>query len=198
MKDFWNERYSQREYAYGTAPNAFFREQLEGIPPGRMLLPAEGEGRNAVYAARLGWAVVAFDYSESGKHKALALAAEHGVHIRYDVVEARGFAFPEKAFDLAGFFFAHMPSEERNWLYGQVWNALDRGGRIILEAFSTGQLEYSSGGPKHKELLLEEAELRRAMPDAEILILEETEVLLNEGPYHHGPARVVRFVGQKP
>ena len=54
MKQFWNQRYSDKAYAYGTEPNAFFKSQLDQRPPGRILLPAEGEGRNAVYAATLG------------------------------------------------------------------------------------------------------------------------------------------------
>ncbi|HRP00579.1 MAG TPA: hypothetical protein PLN54_14190, partial [Flavobacteriales bacterium] len=64
MKEFWDERYGAEEYAYGTAPNAWFAEQLKGLMPGSLLLPAEGEGRNAVPAARLGWKVTAFDLSE--------------------------------------------------------------------------------------------------------------------------------------
>ena len=51
MKDFWNDRYGRAEYAYGKNPNVFFKEQLDLLPPGKILLPAEGEGRNAVYAA---------------------------------------------------------------------------------------------------------------------------------------------------
>lgn len=46
--------------AYGTEPNAFFKAQLDQLTPGRLLLPAEGEGRNAVYAAKKGWEVAAF------------------------------------------------------------------------------------------------------------------------------------------
>ena len=56
MKDMWEERYAADEYAYGEEPNAFFKACLDGLPaPGRLLLPGEGEGRNAVYAARQGW-----------------------------------------------------------------------------------------------------------------------------------------------
>jgi hypothetical protein len=61
MIDFWNARYSAAEYAYGTEPNAFFKAQLDQLTPGRLLLPAEGEGRNAVYAAKKGWEVAAFE-----------------------------------------------------------------------------------------------------------------------------------------
>ena len=74
MLAHWNDRYSNPEYAYGTAPNEWFKEQLTHLPgKGRILLPAEGEGRNAVFAAKQGWEVSAFDPSEAGREKALPI-----------------------------------------------------------------------------------------------------------------------------
>jgi len=61
----WDQRYSSETYAYGKNANAFFAAQLEHMNPGRLLLPDEGEGRNAVYAAGLGWAVEAFDFLQN-------------------------------------------------------------------------------------------------------------------------------------
>ena len=45
------------------------------------LFLGEGEGRNAVYAAKLGWQVDAVDFSSSAKDKALKLAKENKVKI---------------------------------------------------------------------------------------------------------------------
>ena len=47
----WNDRYSANEFAYGEQPNNYLKEQLEKLPVGTILFPAEGEGRNAVFAA---------------------------------------------------------------------------------------------------------------------------------------------------
>ena len=80
---FWNQRYQADDYAYGTSPNVFFKEQLDKLPAGSILLPADGEGRNGVYAAERGWQVSAFDLSREGKRKAEALAAKRGVSLRY-------------------------------------------------------------------------------------------------------------------
>jgi len=63
MKEFWNERYAKNEFIYGTEPNEFFRKELEILPAGKIILPCDGEGRNAVFAAKLGWKVNAFDFS---------------------------------------------------------------------------------------------------------------------------------------
>lgn len=53
MKEMWDKRYGNTEYAYGEEPNAFFKKTLDKLDlKGSILLPAEGEGRNAVYAAK--------------------------------------------------------------------------------------------------------------------------------------------------
>jgi hypothetical protein len=50
------------------------------LPIGSILFPAEGEGRNAVFAAKLGWAVSAFDISNEGKNKGIKLAKKKTNH----------------------------------------------------------------------------------------------------------------------
>ena len=40
--DFWDARYGSGTYAYGTEPNSYFRQRLDALPPGRLLLLAEG------------------------------------------------------------------------------------------------------------------------------------------------------------
>ncbi len=197
MKAFWNERYSETHYVYGKAPNAFFREHIQGIPTGKALFPAEGEGRNAVYAASLGWQVSCFDYSEAGQQKALALASETGVSIDYQVCSLMEFSFPEQAFSLVGLFFAHLPPDERKFLHRQSVKSLRPGGRIILEAFAKAQLGFQSGGPRREDMLYSPEELRNDFPGLKLRLLEEMETTLSEGPYHNGPARVIRMTGEK-
>jgi hypothetical protein len=75
----WDERYKQQDFAYGVTPNNYLKDQLIKLQTGKILFPAEGEGRNAVFAAKLGWIVSAFDISIEGKKKAMQLAkSEHG------------------------------------------------------------------------------------------------------------------------
>ncbi|HEX7902265.1 MAG TPA: hypothetical protein VF487_00200 [Chitinophagaceae bacterium] len=85
--DRWNDRYSKDEFAYGEHPNNYLKKQLEKLNAGKILFPAEGEGRNAVFAAKLGWTVSAFDISVEGKNKAFKLAAANKVIIDYQVGE---------------------------------------------------------------------------------------------------------------
>ena len=63
----WDQRYSEQSYAYGTVPNTFIKAFLDTEKPGKIVFAAEGEGRNAVYAARHGWEVEAFDLSATGR-----------------------------------------------------------------------------------------------------------------------------------
>jgi len=70
----WNERYREPGFAYGTAPNEFLVSVVDRIPQGKILSLAEGEGRNAVYLASLGYQVTGVDGSEVGLRKAVELA----------------------------------------------------------------------------------------------------------------------------
>ncbi len=194
MKEFWDQRYSEGIYVYGTEPNAFFRQQIAQLVPGKLLLPAEGEGRNAVYAASKGWETDAFDYSESGRKKALQLAADQQVSIRYDLEDIRSYNWPEEAYDLIGLFFVHQLPEDRVFLHQKAMQALKTGGRLVLEGFSKKQLPLSSGGPKNLDMLFSKSMLKEDFSPQEPFLLKEENVILNEGAYHKGEAYVIRLV----
>ena len=74
----WDIRYDEERFFYGKEPNYFVAQQLPKLEKGRGLFLAEGEGRNAVFAAGLGHEVVAVDNSVVGRRKALELAAARG------------------------------------------------------------------------------------------------------------------------
>ncbi len=196
-KFFWDQRYADSAYAYGKKPNVFFAEQLVQIPVGRILLPAEGEGRNSVFAAKQGWKVDAFDFSHAGMHKAQAFAKAKGVQIEYEVAGADSYTYSQNTFDVVGLFYAHLPPEARRRLHQNCWQALRPGGIILLEAFSKEQLGNDSGGPKDASFLLSESDIHHEFPAAENLLLSAEEVVLNEGAFHQGSASVIRFIGKK-
>jgi SAM-dependent methyltransferase len=203
MKEFWNERYSQPDFAYGEAPNAFFREELEGLTPGSLLLPADGEGRNAVYAASIGWSTFSSDISEEAMKKARELARRTGVELDYRVGDFGMLQYPTGYFDAAGLIYAHFSPDKKAVFHQKVDQLLKPGGVIILEGFSKNHLKFrkrnpSVGGPGNVEALLSVAEIRNFFPEYAILKLEETEIELQEGAFHRGRASVVRFVGRKP
>lgn len=195
-QQFWDERYGQTEYVYGTHPNDFFKEKLDAMPtPGKLLLLAEGEGRNAVYAAERGWQVTAVDFSEEGKKKALALAEARGVELDYHVGDVRDFDFEKYGpWDVIGLIYSHFPAAVRAEVFPKCLSSLNPSGRILLELFTPAQLGHSSGGPKDVDLLYSEAQARTDFAQAKTLYAEELEIELNESKFHRGPAAVVRAV----
>lgn len=200
--DRWNDRYSTDEFAYGEQPNNYLKEQLEQLNPGKILFPAEGEGRNAVFAARLDWEVSAFDISIEGKNKALQLAENNEVSIDYQVGELQELNYNEEQFDAIALIYAHFPASIKSSYHKTLNHYLKKGGVIIFEAFSKNHLSYLAknekvGGPKELGMLFSIEEIKADFPDYEMITLEEKEIELNEGLFHNGQGSVIRFVGRK-
>lgn len=195
----WDQRYGAQEFAYGTAPNVFFAQEIEKLEPGELLLAAEGEGRNAVYAVQKGWYVAAFDYSIEARNKALLLAKEHKVAFSYEVCSYEDYKAPAGFFNCIGLVYVHLGPEDRKKLHAQCIHWLKPGGSIILEAFHPSQLEkgYTSGGPKDASWLYTEAQLAEDFKGMANVQISCAEVDLNEGQYHQGKASVIRMVAQK-
>lgn len=202
MKEFWNERYASHDYVYGIEPNEFLASQLPGLKTGKILFPAEGEGRNAVFAAKLGWDVAAFDQSEEGKKKADSLANSQQVRIDYQVADLNEVVYPAESFDALGLIFAHFPAPLRQSFHRKLLSFLKPSGILILEGFSKEHLKFNSinplaGGPKDPSMLFSEQELISDFQGMEILSLEEKEVDLREGLFHVGKSAVIRLVVKK-
>ena len=195
MEDIWNQRYAQEEYVYGVNPNEFYKEELSKLQPGKILFPAEGEGRNAVYAAIKGWDVVAFDSSEEAKKKAEKLAEKNNVRLNYQTASIEEFEYDENSFDAIVLIYVHTMNREQN--HQKLLRMLKPGGVIILEGFSKEQLMNNSGGPRNSEMLLSEEELTRDFNDLKEKQITKTETELNEGQLHKGKASVIRLLGIK-
>jgi len=198
----WDDRYSQEEFAYGEQPNNYLKEQLEKLNGGSILFAAEGEGRNAVFAARLGWTVSAFDISIEGKNKALRLAETNHVSIDYQIGELKSLNYIDEQFDAIALIYAHFPADIKSQYHKMLDKYLRKNGLIIFEAFSKKHIDYIArnekvGGPTDINMLFSTEELRSDFPNYEIIELTEQEIELNEGLYHNGKGSVIRFTGRK-
>lgn len=198
----WNDRYSKEEFAYGEEPNNYLKEQLTKIAVGKILFPAEGEGRNAVYAAKIGWTVSAFDISNEGKSKAIRLAEKNNVTIDYKVGELERLDFETEQFDAIALIYAHFPANIKSLYHKTLDKYLKNDGIIIFEAFSKKHINYVTandkvGGPKDIDSLFSIDEIKSDFPNYEIIELEEKEIELTEGVFHNGTGSVIRFVGRK-
>lgn len=198
MENLWDQRYASDNYIYGTDPNDWFVEKLRIMKVGKLLMPAEGEGRNAVWAAEQGWNVTAFDQSPEGRTKALKLAAEREVEINYLVKDLRCFRGEENTYDAIGLIYVQMPAEFRAKVHTELVKFLKPGGCLILEAFSKAQMGNNSGGPKNPDMLYSAAELRSDFAALKILEFHDVRIHLEEGPLHKGLADVIRIFARKP
>jgi len=191
MKQIWNKRYASNEYAYGIEPNVFFKEKIDNIKTGRILLPAEGEGRNAVYAAKLGWDVYAFDYSSTARDKAQKLSKKNNVDIVYNIHELKDADYEQESFDVVALIYAHNPDRKEN--HQHLMKFLKPGGLVIIEAFSKNQINNNSSGPKDVNMLYSIEELEGDFIQFSKVDVWVDEVVLNEGHFHKGKSSIIRL-----
>jgi len=197
MNEFWNARYANSRYAYGEKPNAYFANEINKIEGGKALFPAEGEGRNAIYAAFRGFDVVAFDPSSLGRDKALRLAKKNNVSIRYLLSSYEDVDFEKESFDVLVLIFAHMPPHLRKQYHQKLIRFVKPGGRIILQGFSKEQINRNTGGPKDVDMLFSKEELMGDFASLSFLQIEQEKIVLDEGEFHQGEASVIQFHGIK-
>ena len=192
----WDSRFSKRIYAYGKLPNAFFAQELSKIRTAGILLPAEGEGRNAVHALKNGWNVIAFDQSEKGREKALSLAAENGVELDYTIADANNFQCPVLV-DVLACTYLHLPSPNAESVYARLNNFLAPQGNLIFEAFSTKNIGMGSGGPQTESMCFTVSQVKALFENFNHVEVWEEKINLEEGLYHSGESWVIRAKGTK-
>ncbi|MGD8782882.1 MAG: class I SAM-dependent methyltransferase [Thioalkalispiraceae bacterium] len=193
----WDERYSAEEYAYGTEPNDFLKQHADKIPAGKVLCLAEGEGRNAVYLARQGYAVTAVDASSVGLQKAQRLANEMGVSIETVVSDLADYQIKPDSYAGVVSIFCHIPKPVRAKLHQSVIAGLKPGGVLLLEAYTPEQIKFGTGGPPTDELTMSLKDLHQELAGLEILHAQEIERDVIEGLYHTGRGAVVQVIAQK-
>lgn len=150
---FWNDKFSQTPNLYGEQPNEFVKSKIDSKRAGKILFPGEGEGRNAIYAASLGWQVTAIDQSEIGKKHCLQKADNLGLQIEYHVSDALVYMPEPEYFDVVALIYFHLPKEIIADVYSKFEKSLKVGGTLIIEGFGKKQLQYQSGGPKNPDML---------------------------------------------
>jgi len=82
---YYEDKYQKENYFWGIQPSAQCLKVLEVLPPVRPLKLLDigcGEGKDAVFFARCGYDVTAFDISQAGLEKARRLAEQARVPVR--------------------------------------------------------------------------------------------------------------------
>ena len=197
--DFWNDRYAQDTYVYGTRPNAFVEAAADRwlADAQAVLALGAGEGRNAVFLARQEHDVTALDYATEGLRKARRLAEQSDVSVDTVLADVREWQ-PDRTWDAIVVTFLHLPHADRPDLYALLRRGLRPGGVLVAEWFRSEQRTegYTSGGPPDVEMMVTAEELRGHFDESGIEHLAPAEPILDEG-MHEGPGATVQFVWRR-
>ncbi len=157
--DRWNRFYGNKGSQYNREPNAFLSHVVRGKKPGVALDYAMGDGRNALYLARLGWTIHGFDISEAGVNAATRGATELGLKIDAVVSSDASYNFGNNRFDLILFSWS-MPLVDVR----KVVDALKPGGIVVME-FGPGFTGRNGMLRLFDDLVIEYYEATRAVSD---------------------------------
>lgn len=165
----WEERYQQPGYWCGTEPVHFLRQHLEELPPGPVLDLAMGEGRNALFLARQGFAVTGIERSATAIAKAQARAQEEGLLLTTIEENLETYQLPVEQFDVVLCFYYL----QRN-LFGPMERTLRRGGALVVETYTVEQRQFPRG-PRDSAHLLEPNELYHAFRHLRVAYYREVQ-----------------------
>ena len=157
--DRWDRFYGNRGSSYNREPNAFLIQVVRGMKPGVVLDYAMGDGRNALYLAKLGWTVHGFDISEVGVSTARRRASELGLTINATASSDANYNFGKNRFDLILFSWS-MPLVDVR----KVVDALRPGGIVVME-FGPGFTGRNGMLRLFDDLVIEHYEATRAISD---------------------------------
>lgn len=187
---YWDARFSEAGYAYGTLPNDFLVSVANQLPLGDALCLCEGEGRNATFLAARGFTVTAVDFSPVALAKAEALARERGVAMRTECHDLDGFDPGESRWDLVTMIFGQPEPPIRRALYARLRSCLRPGGAFVLETKAEVGANAES---RYPGALILQSELI----GLECQIARDQTRPLKEGRYHDGMHRTAQILAFK-
>lgn len=193
----WDKVYAEPGYAFGTEPNGFLVEVADRIPPGPVLCLGEGEGRNAVYLASLGYEVTAMDYSRVGLEKTRALARERGVEVDTVCADLEDYDVGLGAWSGIVAIFLQIPPDLRRSMHRRVVEALKPGGVFVSEAYGVRQVDMQSGGPRDTRLLYDPVVVKAELDGLRFEVARQSFRELDQGRRNQGLSAVCQLLGRR-
>jgi SAM-dependent methyltransferase len=187
---YWDARYAESGFAYGTEPNDFLLSCMPQLRVGSALCLCEGEGRNATYLAQRGFIATAVDFSQVALDKARSLALQRGVTLHTQCTNLADFDPGVARWDVVTMIFGQPALPIRRALYARIATSLRPGGAFVLETKAQEQPSPDSLYPHSAILCAELAGLSFA-------IARDGERMLQEGPYHNGVQRTAQILAFK-
>ena len=171
----WDERYSGAEFEWSVNPNQFVAAELAGLPAGRALDLAAGEGRNSVWLAERGWSVTAVDFSRVGLEKGRKLSAARGLDdglIDWVVADLNEYDPPRDAFELVLIAYLQVEAPLRARVLAGAAAALVPGGTLLIVGHDLTNLTEGVGGPQYPEVLYTPGAITAELPGLRIVRAE--------------------------
>jgi cyclopropane fatty-acyl-phospholipid synthase-like methyltransferase len=198
-KERWSQRFDTKEYIFGEMPNKYLVSQRAQLKSGKVLAIADGEGRNGVWLAEQGLQVDSFDFIESAVTKAQKLASSRGVEVNAMCSDWQSFDWKPSEYDnVVGIFFQFVGPAERAEFFKKIDQVLKPGGVLILQGYSTKQMDYNTGGPGKIDHLYDVNLLSNSFEKYEVMDLQIYEAEIHEGSAHKGMSGLVGYVARKP
>jgi len=195
-RERWERRYQQAaEPFYGREPSRFLQRSLALLPGrGRCIDLGGGEGRNAIYLARLGYDVTLVDVAVAGLSRAATMARD--AEVRLNIVAA-DLQEPPLADTGDGWDVVLLINYHDRRAVASVETRLRPGGAVVVEGFAKEQLGRGSGGPPDADLLWGPNELHELLRPLRLVWYEDRLVEGDDNPHHRGAKWVVRAIARK-
>lgn len=153
----WDARYASTDLVWSPEPNVWAVEVLEGRAPGSALDLGTGEGRHALWLARLGWEVTAVDFSGEALRKARAVQAESAPQtagritwLQADVVQ---YVPQRRSSSAVVMMYLHLDPVSRRTVVRNAAKALAVGGVLLVVGHDTTNPAEGFGGPSDPDVL---------------------------------------------
>ncbi len=186
----WDERYRGDALVWTSTPNQFLVSEAVGLPAGRAVDLACGEGRNAVWLAEQGWRVTGVDFSSVGLAKARRFAELWGVEVTWVESAVQDWAPPPEGFDLVAVLYLQLPQPERTAALDVAASAVAPGGTLLVVAHDEDNLTRGYGGPPSADVLYSVADVTR-VAEAAGLTVERAERVVRVVDTDAGPRDAV-------
>lgn len=197
-REKWNERYRGQDCACIGEPNRLLVEWLPNLelppsPSARLAVDvACGTGRHALYLARHGWRVDAFDISDVGLERLAAAAQREALPItcRQADFEPPG-PLADSPFEAECYDLAVMMRYTNLALMAHIARALRPGGYLVTEVYLKS--DVPDAGPRNPDYRVSAVALREVASPLEIVAFRESMARDSRGQ----PATVAQLVARR-
>ncbi|HEY2674844.1 MAG TPA: class I SAM-dependent methyltransferase [Rugosimonospora sp.] len=164
----WDRRYADGGLLWAAEPNRFVAETFAGVPAGRALDLAAGEGRNAIWLAGQGWQVTAVDFSAVAIGKGRAWAERQGYEVDWRVADVLSYDPPRGGFDAVIVAYLHLMPDDFAAALDTAASAVTAGGLLLVVGHDVSNIQHGTGGPQDPAVLYTPETVRARLDGWEI------------------------------